>query len=113
MLAGWWQVLAIIGGAVTAVALGRLLVDWRHSDAVDVVLLVTAGLLDVIVGLSASTLDYVCTGGPQCIDGVQTYTGNYLFLFIYTPFGLICWLLSIVASIVTLGTVFKRRRQQF
>ena len=103
----------LAGGILSALSIGRFLLDWKRSDAIDIILLFISGLIDIIVGQSASSLDFECTGGTNCINGIQSYTGQYYFFYLFSPIGIICWMLTIMAVAVTLGTVFKKRTRGY
>lgn len=113
MLYSNWVILAVASGAVAAYALLRFLIGWKKADGIDIILLFLGGFFCFIVALTAGDLDFVCTSGTYCINGVQSYHGDYYFFYIYLAPASIDFIMTIVAAIVTLGNVFRRRRQGY
>lgn len=109
MLYDSWLIIAALAAVIDAVAIIRFLSDWKRSDLIDVVMCFFGGLVSILAALNAGSLDFVCTGGATCINGLQTYTGEYYFLYLFDPFWLIMWFLGIMAAIITLSHAFKRQ----
>ena len=113
MLYSSWLLIAAVASVLMALGIYRFFKDWRKSDPIDIILLFFGGLLSFIAALNAVALDFECTGGSFCVNGLQTYTGEYYFIYLFYPAGLIGFGLAIVACIIVLGTVFSRRTRGY
>ncbi len=113
MLYSSWLIIGTLAAILTAIGIIRFLKDWRRSDPIDVILLIFAGLLCFLAALNAVALDFVCTGGTACVNGLETYTGQYYFIYLFYPAALITWCLSIAATVILMGNVFSRRQRGY
>lgn len=98
----------IAGGFMTALGLYRFLTDWKSSDAIDVLLLLFAGLMDVIAGIGLIDSDFINSAGA-----ILPYNGDWPLALIFIPMGLICLFMMLFAGIVTMTNFRKAREQRF
>ena len=113
MLYSSWGVVAALAGGIDAIAIIRFFRDWKRSDAIDIIMCLVGTLLSFIAAVNAGSLDFVCSSGAQCINGVQTYNGEFFFFYLFDPMWLIMGGLFIASTVVTLGNVFTRRSRGY
>ncbi len=97
MLYSFWLILALLGGFGGVIGIGRFLVDTGHTDGSDVVMLITTFILNLVVALNSSFLDFPCAVGTACVNGVQTYQGMWMFTYVFFAFGLTCGVFTFIA----------------
>jgi hypothetical protein len=76
-------------------------------------MLFVASMLTFIAGLSSGSLDFICSGGSTCVNGLQSYQGDIFLFYPLIAVGLITFSLVIISSIILLGTTFRARRQRY
>lgn len=108
-----WEIVAALAGLISTIAIIRFFRDWKRSDAIDIIMCLVGTLLSFIAAVNAGSLDFVCTSGVQCINGVQTYSGQFFFFYLFDPLWLIMGGLFIASTVITLGNVFTRRSRGY
>lgn len=113
MLYSSWEVVAALAGGIDAIAVIRFFRDWKRSDPIDIMLCFFGFLLSFIAAVNAGSLDFVCTGGAECINGIQTYTGQFYFFYLFEAAWLVMFGLFIASAVITLGNAFTRRSRGY
>jgi hypothetical protein len=104
----WLILLFLLAIPFTAMGIVRFFVSWKASDQYDIILCAVGFLMMAICAVTAQQQDFETATGA-----IQTYQGEYWWTYILYPFALIDLVLTILSTVITLGTVFKRRKQKF
>jgi|GEM_PF-4456665 len=103
-----WLLVLFFGAFLSALGWVRFLKDWKNADLLDVVMLAFATLLMGIVAITSVSQQFINSTGA-----VLTYQGEWWWLLILWPIALIDGILVILAVLVVLGSVARRRRRGY
>jgi hypothetical protein len=100
----FWFILALFGGVLAFVSIGRLLTrDIWESNLGDFFALLISVVVNTIVGTAAANLDFIATNGSSVT--IFTYTGMWYLAFPYMAMALVSGGFSFVALV----SFFKQR----
>jgi hypothetical protein len=104
-----WIILTfIVALPLSALGILRFLRSWKKADGVDILILGFAGLFSLIVAVTSQQQDFINSTGQ-----ILTYQGEFWWLYILYPIGLIDVLLTIAASVVVMGSIARARRRGY
>ncbi len=109
MLHSDWVLLAGVATLLTAVCVIRLTADRADPDNSHVLGFVLAVPLNAVTAMSSYAQDFACTGGPSCVNGVQTYYGEWWMALVF--FGMMG--LSLGGALISAAMMLNIRRQLF
>lgn len=97
MLYSLWLIITPVGVLLSAVAIGRYLADVERADGSDVILCLIGGVITIVGAVTAAPVDFVCTSGPTCVNGVEPYSGNWPLAFPIGAIGIVAMLFTFIA----------------
>jgi len=98
LLYSLWLILAAIAAGTTVLGLARLLNDNETVDNSHVITFITGIPLNALVAVSSVKLDFICTGGAFCVNGIQSDTSEWWFVWVFFAFTMLNLLLTFVSA---------------